>query len=291
MADVLGHAAAVITTQGRLVDRLIFRAKFDHGSPAAVETAVRAYANPDGGLGYAIEPDLRCSESQPIFAEVGLALLHEVGQRAPQLADQVSTYLASRGPAGALLPAIGSEALDHPHAAHWNSPSSLAPNLNPSLGLCGLLHYHGVSNDWVDALSTACLDQLTERMPSEAHTLLGAVRFATHHPDPAVAEPLFERIAESLPNAEFFVAETPVRSYGLTPLHFAPHPDALLRGAFPDAVIEAHLEDLLTRQQADGSWPVAWEPPGAAAVSEWRARVTLDAISVLADYRIISNGT
>ncbi len=47
----------------------------------------------------------------------------------------------------------------------------------------------------------------------------------------------------------FFIENTPVRSYGLTPLHFAPRPDAALRKASRTWTIEAHLEDLLGRQE------------------------------------------
>ena len=54
--------------------------------------------------------------------------------------------------------------------------------------------------------------------------------------------------------------------------------------AVADAQIEGHLQDLLAHQQADGGWPIRWEPPGPAAALEWRGRVTLEAIRPLAAY-------
>jgi hypothetical protein len=78
--------------------------------------------------------------------------------------------------------------------------------------------------------------------------------------------------------------ETPVRTYGLTPLHFAPAPDSPLRRLFDDAVIEAHLDDLAGRQQNDGGWPIHWAPPEGAATDEWRGRWTLDALRTLRAY-------
>jgi hypothetical protein len=31
----------------------------------------------------------------------------------------------------------------------------------------------------------------------------------------------------------------------------------------------------------DGGWPIAWEPPGPAAASAWRAIVTIEALRTL----------
>ena len=84
--------------------------------------------------------------------------------------------------------------------------------------------------------------------------------------------------------AEYFLLEAPVTRYGLTPLHFAPTPDSPGRALFDDAVIDAHLDDLLARQQEDGGWPIYWEPPGPAARCEWRGRWTLEALCALHHY-------
>jgi hypothetical protein len=56
---------------------------------------------------------------------------------------------------------------------------------------------------------------------------------------------------------------------------------------FTDAQLRGHLEDLRDRQQDDGGWPISWEPPGPAAVCEWRGRWTLESLMVLVDYGLI----
>jgi len=114
--------------------------------------------------------------------------------------------------------------------------------------------------------------------PLEAHTLLCAARLADHLPDWALATTLSDAIASALPKVRFFIAEAPVQGYGLTPLHFAPRPDSNCRALFSVEQIDVHLQDLLTHQQADGGWPIRWEPPGPAAALEWRGRATLEAI-------------
>ena len=61
-------------------------------------------------------------------------------------------------------------------------------------------------------------------------------------------------------------------------------PDAVGRHAFPDELLETHLEHLLSQQQEDGGWPISFEPPSPAAALEWRGRWTLDALSTLRAY-------
>ena len=50
-------------------------ADIERDTAQAVAEVLRGYVNPDGGFGSALEPDLRTSESQPIFVEVGLQAL------------------------------------------------------------------------------------------------------------------------------------------------------------------------------------------------------------------------
>ena len=85
-------------------------------------------------------------------------------------------------------------------------------------------------------------------------------------------------------NASFYLAEPGAPGYGLTPLQLCPMPDAVGRHAFPDELLETHLEHLLSQQQEDGGWPISFEPPSPAAALEWRGRWTLDALSTLRAY-------
>ena len=283
MSDVLSKAREFMLTHARLLERRLFDAAFEGGDPAAVGRAVRAYQNPDGGLGHALEPDLRCAESQPLFVEMGLNALHEAGCREPELARSVCPFLASVANEAGLVAPILSLALASPHAPHWG-PSSLGPDLNPTAGICGLLHEQGVEDPWLSRATESCCELLLKDTPREAHTLLSATRLADHLPDRALGERLHEAIAAALPQASFFIAEAPVAGYGLTPLHFAPRPESSWRELFGQTQIEGHLEDLLARQEVDGGWPISWEAPGPAATLAWRGRRTLEAVCSLAAY-------
>jgi hypothetical protein len=283
MSDTLSAARHFVLTHARLLERRLFEVQFADADPASVAQVVRANQNPDGGLGHALEPDFRCPESQPLFVEVGLTALYEAGCRDPDLALSVCPFLESASNEAGLVPPILHTALESPHASHWG-PSALASDLNPTAGLCGLLHYQGVAHPWLSRATETCCELLTRDPPLEAHTLLGATRLADHLPDRTLAGRLYDAIAAALPRASFLIAEAPVQGYGLTPLHFAPRPTSNWRALFSDEQIEGHLQDLIERQQPDGGWPITWEAPGPAAVLEWRGRWTVEAVCTLAAY-------
>jgi hypothetical protein len=283
MSETISRAQTFMLTHARLLERRLFEAEVVGSDPACVARVVRAYQNADGGLGHALEPDLRCAESQPLLVEVGLTALWEAGLRDPDFARSICPFLQSASNEVGLVPPILESALASPHASHWSS-SATVPDLNPTAGVCGLLHFQGIEHPWLSQATETCCDLLLRDPPLEAHTLVCAARLADHLPDRALAKRLYDAIASALPQARFFIAEAPVQGYGLTPLHFAPHPDSSWRALFSDKQIDGHLRDLLAHQQADGGWPIRWEPPGPASALEWRGRATLEAIRPLAAY-------
>jgi hypothetical protein len=269
-------------TQARLLERLLFSVQFEHANPAAVGRLISAYQNPDGGLGHALEPDLRCPESQPLFIEVGLSALHEVGWRDEQLCLSICSFLESVSDSSGLVPFVLPNALSSPHASHMTSAGG--PDLNPTAGICGLLHFQGIQHPWLERATQRCCQLLLEEPPKEAHTLLSATHLIEHLPDLKVAEQLADCIASSLPGASFFIPFAPVREYGMTPLHFARTPASRWRRLFTDQQIEGHLDELAKKQEADGGWPISWEAPGPASTCEWRGRWTWEAVSILVAY-------
>jgi hypothetical protein len=157
-------------------------------------------------------------------------------------------------------------------------------SLNPTAGIAGLLHQHGVAHPWLDRATAYCWRALPARRaalgPDDAIAVLA---FLEHVPDRAAAEaelaPLGQRILREL------VALDPAApGYVKSPLEFAPRPESLARRLFDDATIERHLDALAARQAADGGWPISWEPPGPGAVCEWRAFVTIKGLGVLRSY-------
>ena len=80
----------------------------------------------------------------------------------------------------------------------------------------------------------------------------------------------------------FFVRETPIERYGLTPLHVAPAPDR--NPGIDPALIERHLDFLMSDQADDGGWPIRFNTVSPGAEIEWRGYFTAEAIRTLEAY-------
>ncbi|MFW5743956.1 MAG: hypothetical protein ACOC2D_11840 [Spirochaetota bacterium] len=279
-------ATDFILANARLLERRIFAALYGDGDGASVAAVVSAYRNADGGLGHALEPDIRCAESQPLFVEEGLAALEAVGAGVEALAIGLCDYLSRVcDPRGLVAPIVGS-ALTAPHAAHWTE-RALEPGLNPTAGICGLLHAQRVRHDWLERATESCVAAVRAQPPAEAHSLRCVARLAEYHPDPTERSSLREIVAAALPGSSFYLADASASEYGLTPLAFAVTADSPWRELFTPDQLEAHLHALAAEQQDDGGWPIRWQPPSAAAVQEWRGYATLGAVRTLVSYGVL----
>ncbi|ACL70137.1 hypothetical protein Hore_13860 [Halothermothrix orenii H 168] len=286
MKEILTNAHKFILTNARLLERRLFEVHFEGLSPNYVGRVVCAYQNSDGGLGHGLEPDVRCPESQPLFVSQGLEALEEAGYRDIEFATSLCDYIESVSDSKGLVPFFMESAYQSPIASHWNE-MTVTPGLNPTMNICGLLHYQGVQHEWLTLATETCCNMFFKNPPLEAHTLHCASRLAEYIPDKKIAMNLLDVIEKSLSQANFFIPGTPVETYGLTPLHFAHKPDSICRQLFTQSQIDSHLEDLVKKQLPDGGWPIWWEPPGLASELEWRGRWTLDALFRLSSYGVL----
>ena len=271
--SALESGRTFLHAQARLLERRVFACRFEGASPQGVLDAVRAYRNDDGGFGFALEPDLRAPTSQPIFVEIALQAMYGSGAFDSDLLQGACDWLQTVGTAhGAVGPALP-DAQAYPRAAHWNGDWAVTPSLNPTAAIAGYLHVMGVQHAWIEKAVAWCLKRIDEDSITSAHTLRAAMRLTEALGDDARTA----KLAAQLDAAEWFQRSVPVTSYTMTPLHFP-------RGLFDEATLEAHLDDLVARQQDDGGWPVLWEAPGAAATAEWRGRWTLDALVTLRSF-------
>src|SRR3954467_4301656 len=84
--SVIERAADFIWRNARLLERTLFARLFLDGPGEPVVNALRAYRNPDGGLGLSLEADMRAPSSQPLHCEIALRALHQAGMRDPAIA-------------------------------------------------------------------------------------------------------------------------------------------------------------------------------------------------------------
>lgn len=285
-------ADTFLLRDARLLERRLFSAVFLGGPRSGVVAALLGYQNEDGGFGQALEPDVRAPVSLPIFVDTALGVLGSLGGRLVDPAeasmllaacDYLSRVAADAGAGGAVAPA--SPVIQQwPHAEHW-SEWTYVPALNPTAGIVGRLHQLGVDHPWRDQAEAWCWERLDAGdVPMDAHTLIEVLAFLDHVPDRDRADAHAAALAERFDQVAMLQLDPDAEGYGLTPLQLAPTPESRWRRLFDDKQIEGHLDRLAGEQEADGGWPLRWEPPSQAAVAEWRGVVTLGALRTLVAY-------
>jgi hypothetical protein len=287
MDDAFAAADRFLLSQARLLERKLFATRF-HSQPAsAVVDALRGYQNADGGFGHGLEPDKRCPASLPIDVEIAFQTMAAAGAADAAMVGRACDFLcrvAAATEAGGAVPLAFPVIESFPRAAHW-SEWTYRPGLNPTAGLAGLLHQLGVDHPWLSEATAYCWQQLESGTRiQDAHELSEVFVFLEHVPDRARADKHRAMLTDTLAGVEMFHLDPATEGYGLTPLHLAPEPGSRGRALFDDALIEAHLDNLVASQQPDGGWPISWEPPSEASLLEWRGIVTLQALRTLTAY-------
>jgi hypothetical protein len=283
----LDRAARFVWENARHLERAVFAYQFSGAPGERIVAILRTYQNEDGGFGHALEPDLRAPDSQPLFVEYGLRMLYACGLRDPEMAYRACDFLARHADLEAGIPTLLPSASRYPRAPHWDSPGAYQPSFDRLVGLVGLAAWQGITHPWLEQATAACRKRALESPFRDAHTILTAFCLAESAGEREGAA-LFDKLADELFRAGFFSLEAPVKGYALNPLHFAPAPTSACRRLFTGETIAAHLEALAEEQEADGGWPIQWEPPGPAARLEWRAVRTVDALAILRAYGQIS---
>jgi hypothetical protein len=287
MDDAFGAGDRFLLNEARLVERRLFATYFLGQRAAGVVDALRGYQNDDGGFGHALEPDTRCPASLPIYVETAFEMLATAGTVDRDMVIGACDFLArtaEQAGAGGAVPLAFPVIESFPRAAHWTE-WTYVPGLNPTAGLVGLLYQLGVDHPWRSAGAAYCWQQLESGgLPTDAHELKEVLVFLEHVPDRRRADQHAAALGSDLASIPLFHLDPDAPGYGLSPLSIAPQAGSRWRALFTDAQIGAHLDRVQKDQQADGGWPITWEPPGQAAVSEWRGVVTLGALRTLTSY-------
>ncbi len=290
MRDAFAAGDRFLLNQARLLERRLFAVCFLHASPDGVIDVLRGYQNEDGGFGQALEPDTRCRASLPIYVETAFQALATAGTVDRSMVVRACDFLArsaEEADAGGAVPLAFPIIESFPRAAHWTE-WTYEPALNPTAGLVGLLYQLAVDHPWMQRAARYCWEQIEGGRLDNAHTLSEALVFLEHVPEHERADDCAEEIAGHLDEVSLLHLDPTTPGYGLSPLHFAPVASSRWRGLFTDSQIATSLDHLARSQQADGGWPITWEPPSEAARLEWRGVVTLQALRTLTSYGLMT---
>lgn len=281
-SEIVARARTFLWSNARLLERRRYEFLIEDGERQAVLRALDAYRNAAGGYGHALEPDKRCSESQPIDQEIALRVLDEVGfddRRAAEVCDFLASITTADGGVPFVLPSVRSA----PRAPWWNGDDDPPAAITPTASIAGLLHKNGIRHPWLDRATHYCWRAIEATDAGEVHDVISAFLFLEHVPDRDRADREMRRLSRSA--LEHHVERDPhAPGYVHKVLAFAPTPSSWWRRLFSDELVEAHLDALIDEQDADGGWPITWPAVSPGCELEYRGVVTVSALVTLRAY-------
>ncbi|MEU2227955.1 hypothetical protein ACFY8B_12765 [Streptomyces sp. NPDC012751] len=288
----LFRAEQFVWLTARVLEQRLFAYHFLHGGPEAVETALDAYRNEDGGYGHALEPDLRGPVSQPLHTAHALRVLDAVGRCGGQRVERVCRYLTSVSTPDGALPVVHPGQRGYPTAPFVPVVDDPPSELLSTGPVVGLLHRNEVWHAWLFRATDYCWQAVESLEKSHPYEVAAAVAFLDSAPDRPRAEAAADRLGR-LVREQRLAALDPDRldafpvAPGYAPgEHHFPHdfarsPDSLARAWFTDEEMTRSLDHLAAEQREDGGWPVTWRRWAPAPALEARSLVTIEALRTL----------
>ncbi|SNB87670.1 hypothetical protein SAMN02745831_03941 [Streptomyces sp. PgraA7] len=294
-AHTLARAEQFIWLTARVLEQRRFAHAFLGGDPDAVETALTAYLNKDGGYGHALEPDLRGPVSQPLHTAHALSVLDSIDRCDGQRVERICRYLTDVSTKEGALPALLPTQRGYPAAPFIPIVDDPPAELLATGPVVGLLHGNQVWNAWLFRATDFCWGAVEALEQSHPYEIEAAVAFLDGAPDRARAEVAADRLGRLVREQRLAVLdparpeEYPVASGYAPGEHHFPHdyartPGSLARRWFTDEELERSLDHLAAEQQDDGGWPVTWRQWAPGTALEGRPLVTLRALETLRAY-------
>ncbi|HWF51610.1 MAG TPA: hypothetical protein VG294_13310, partial [Solirubrobacteraceae bacterium] len=274
----LDAAERFVLANARLLDRHRL-AVLLHGAPIApVLATLRAYRNPDGGFGHALEPDVRAPESEPASTLHALEVLHEIGALEDPMIAGAAAWIGSVAGDDGGVPFVLPTAARHPHAP-WMVPSDGGSFL--TFALAAALWRTPVRDRWLERATEWSWAQLEGAESPGGYWVKFALDFLGTVPDPARAAAAIEALRPALGEDGSMLVPGGVEDERITALTLSPRPGDRHRVLFTEDQIAVDLDALAREQHEDGGWMfdhLAWS---AGQAVEWRGIVTLRALATL----------
>ncbi|MFG2628872.1 hypothetical protein [Streptomyces sp. NPDC048473] len=288
----LNRAEQFIWLTARVLEQRRFAHHFLKGSADAVETALAAYLNEDGGYGHALEPDLRGPVSQPLHTAHALNVLDSIGRCSGPRVERICRFLTEVSTKEGALPALLPSQRGYPAAPFIPIVDDPPAELLTTGPVVGLLHRNAVWHAWLFRATDFCWASVDALDRSHPYEIEAALAFLDGAPDRARAEAAADRLGRLVREQRLAVldperrTEYPVAAgYAPGEQHFpydyARTPDSLARRWFTDEELTRSLDHLAAEQQADGGWPVNWRQWAPGTALEGRPIVTLKALLTL----------
>jgi hypothetical protein len=245
------------------------------GPSEPVVAALGGYRNDDGGFGHALEPDLRCPQSQPAHTLSALEVLHEAGRSDGEPVRGATAWLQSISLPDGGIPSAVAGFEDYPHPSWWGAvPLDSASFL--TFGVAALL-LEGLpsATEW-------CWNAIERARQPSPYWLKYALAFLDAVPDEERARAAIASLGARFDSGALSVAGG-AEGETLRPLDLSPRPGSRSRALFTDEQIESHLDEVEAGQLEDGGWMFDWAAWSPAQTAAWRGVVTIRALTWLHD--------
>jgi len=294
------QARGFLEHHARRLDWALLRFRFEEGEANDVLEALAAFANPDGGFGHALEPDVRTPSSSALATALALRILDELDSSEADglIRSAVRFFVASLEANTLVWRPVPEDVNNYPHAPWWHDEDGSLANtfdsfrIIPRALIVALLHRHrdAVPSDWLDRLTEATL------LAVDAVGVLGEGGGSDLEYVSALAQTagipdqvrLAARVRRDVVRA---VARDPAKwtTYCITPLRAVPTPNAPGADLIRD-LVDHHVRVVLDTQNEEGCWNPTWSWFGAypetweVAMREWQGVLTLETLTSLRAY-------
>lgn len=271
-------AERFVLANARLLDRHRLAVLLHDAPVSPVLDALRAYRNPDGGFGHALEPDVRAPESEPAATLHALEVLAGIGALDDPMVTDAAAWIATIADPDGGLPFVLPTAAAYPHAP-WMVPSDGGSHL--TFAIAGALWEAGSSEPWLRRATEWCWAKLEGPDELSAYFVKFSLGFLDNAPDQARAGAAIEELRSRLGADGSMPVAGGTENERLTPLTLSERPGRRSRALFTDDQIEADLDLLERGQPDDGGWTFDWLGWSPGQSVEWRGALTLRALATL----------
>jgi hypothetical protein len=273
-----------IASHARLLDRRRMELAVGAGDPEATLAVLAGYRNPDGGFGWALEPDARAPAGQPVAALHAFEVFEEVAPLTSPMAVGLLDWLDAIALDGGALPFARPGGASAGSAPMWGTADTQSPSLHMTCVVLGIAHR--VARHDPQVAGHPWLGRATEWARREIAGLDGPehaieFRYVLQLLDALDAHDELERLGAHLPADGILPVTGGKPDEAMRPLDFAPEPARPIRDRFDPKAIEADLDRLEAEQHDDGGWDVDWAHWSPAGGLEWRGWATVRAVRIL----------
>jgi hypothetical protein len=286
---VLEKAKKFIYQNGRLLDRARYEYFFENGSKEAVLSSLRAYQNDDGGFGHALEPDIRCPQSQPVATEFALSVMDEIDLFDPSIVQGIVRFLKHIAVKTGGFPFALKSLNDYPHAPWFTVERDDTASMNPTGRIIGLLFKQNAytafyEEEWFLQSVEYVWNHIDMVNASFYHDVIQCITFLENTPDRSRAEKFLSLVDKWLSRPGTIERNPEAVGYVHKILDWAPSRDSYCSKFITEAELELHLSYLVSQQQDDGGWPISWPAVSPMGELEWRGFITVERLKTLRSY-------